>query len=192
MNLARLTEDSESAQVNLSKRLLNALDSKRTNRSHLSSVPTPKSVTSGWGNPGASKARNDEDEEQEKEGPYRHRFVSKWVNYTRAGIELVEKELRTVRKTKVFRDLDWRTTVVENAQVFRFFYPTKSPNYCDIMDLLRLHEGSYKAVKVIVELDMSNCVNDREYLARNLSQATEFEDISEEEFRSNANVGKDL
>jgi|JI6StandDraft_1071083.scaffolds.fasta_scaffold04667_14 hypothetical protein len=47
MNLARLTEDSESAQVNLSKRLLSALDSKRTGRSLLSAVPTPKSVAGG-------------------------------------------------------------------------------------------------------------------------------------------------
>jgi hypothetical protein len=99
--------------------------------------------------------------EDDKPKPHRHRFVSKWVNYTKSGIELVEKEVRTVRKTTAFRDLDWKTDIVENSQLHRYFYPTNSPHYCDLMDLLRLEEGSFKAVKVIVELDMANCSPDR-------------------------------
>lgn len=71
--------------------------------------------------------------------------------------------------------MDWKTDVIESAQQYRYFYPTNSPNYCDIMEMLRLEEGSFKAMKVIVEVDMSNCSNDREYLVRDLSQTTEFE-----------------
>jgi len=90
---------------------------------------------------------------------------------------LVEKDVRTVRKTSAFRDLDWKTTVVENSQLYRHFYPTKSPHYFDLMELLRLEEGEYKAVKVVVELDMTYCSNDREYLVRDLSQVTELQEI---------------
>jgi hypothetical protein len=49
-----------------------------------------------------------------------------------------------------------------------------------MIELLRLEEGHFKSLKVVVELDITKCENDREYMVRDLSQITSFEDTTEE------------
>lgn len=42
------------------------------------------------------------------------------------------------------------------------------------MEVLRLEEEDFKALRVKVCYDMANCVEDREYMARDLSQSTSY------------------
>jgi hypothetical protein len=55
-------------------------------------------------------------------------YINKLAKYTRDGIELYDKELKYIRNTKVFRDLNWVNQIKERAEVAKTFYPTNSPN----------------------------------------------------------------
>lgn len=74
--------------------------------------------------------------------------------------------------------------MVESTNCNKFFYPTNSPHYFDVLEAMRLEEDDYKALRVKVSFDLTNCVDDREYLARDLSNSTSFETISLEEYKS--------
>jgi hypothetical protein len=80
-------------------------------------------------------------------------YINKLAKYTRDGIELYDKELKYIRNTKVFRDLNWVNQIKERAEVAKTFYPTNSPNLDSIIDLLRFEECDYdKGVKWLVDI----------------------------------------
>jgi hypothetical protein len=59
----------------------------------------------------------------------RYTYINKLARYTRAGIELYDKDLKAIRNIKVCRDLNWVYQIKERADVINTFYKTGSDNF---------------------------------------------------------------